>query len=155
VSQALLHVRVHDRPAALERLLGVLRRRGFAVTRVSTSAADNERLELVIRVDRSLTDPDRVRRELLTLQDVAEVQDADGLATAMRELLLVRLRPGLTDTHLAATDRPGVFEMIGSPAEIDAVLEALGSSGAMTGYIRSGEVAPPDEIESQTSESGP
>ncbi len=135
-------VRLRDRPDTLERVSGLLRRRGFALQRLSSSFVGHEVVELVICIDPTKTDPDRVCRELATLHDVIEVACATPLRET-RELLLARLRDHAGKNVPEASD--GILEMIGSPEEIDAVLESLHTQGAVADFVRSGEVAVPKE----------
>lgn len=136
-------VRLRDRPDTLERVSGLLRRRGFALQRLSSSFVSDDVVELVICVDATKTDPDRVCRELMTLHDVIEVACATRLPET-RELLLARLR-GHAGKSVPAASK-GVLEMIGSPEEIDAVLEWLHAQGAVADFVRTGEVTVPKEL---------
>jgi acetolactate synthase small subunit len=143
--------RVHDRPGALERLVGLLRRRAFAVRRLSVGLGDDGALEVLLRVDDANATGDRVRAELLALHDVIDVRDlADPHTPAVtRELLLAWIRP---DAAPAATGSARVvavaggqclLELTGSPDEIDAVIARMGSHGMLSSSVRSGEVAAP------------
>ncbi len=140
MSRQFVVVRALDHPDTLERVSGLLRRRGFAVERLSSSFVGDDVIELVICIDGDKTDPERVRRELLTLHDVTGVE-AGSPSLETREFLLARLR---SDTPKdVSLEREGVFEMIGSPREVDAALERLRSQDAIIGFVRSGEVAVP------------
>ncbi len=139
-------VRLWDRPDTLERVSGLLRRRGFALRRLCSSFVGDDVVEFVICVDATKTDPDRVCRELMTLHDVIEVACATPLRET-RELLLARLRDHAGKSVPAASN--GILEMIGSPEEIDAVLERLHAEGAVADFVRSGEVAVPKGLRTQ------
>jgi acetolactate synthase small subunit len=140
MSQQRVIVRALDRPDTLERVSGLLRRRGFTVERLSSSFVGDNIVELVICLDGAKTDPERVCRELLTLHVVTEIA-SDSPPSESRELLLARLR---TDTASdASSERDSTFEMIGSPQEIDVVLERLRSQDAIIGFVRSGELVMP------------
>ena len=139
-------VRLHDRPDTLERVTGLLRRRGFAIQRLSSSFVGNDVIELVIRVDGERTDPERVCRELQTLRDVTEITTVPSMHET-REFLLARLRPGVGKSIPLA--REGVLEMIGSPDEIDTMLDSLMAQDAISDFVRSGEVAVPTEPHTQ------
>jgi acetolactate synthase regulatory subunit len=76
MTEALIVARLRDRPGALERALGLLRRRAFAVRQLSVDAAGDGIVELVVRVDESRTPRERVRLELLGLADLVEIADA-------------------------------------------------------------------------------
>ena len=143
MTQRRVVIRALDRPDTLERVSGLLRRRGFAVERLSSAQVGDDVLELVICIDGAKTNPERVCRELLTLHGVSEVPSG-SLPPETRELLLARLR---TDTpNDVSLGRAGAFEMIGSPREIDDVLERLRSQDAIIGFVRSGEVAVPRAV---------
>lgn len=131
-------VRVHDRPAALERVVGLLRRRACALRKLSIATVGEGLLELVIRIDTAAADPARVRSELLGLHDVATVS-SEPIAPSVttKELLLARVRSN--------GDAEGsLLEMIGTPEEIDATITRLRAAGSMLSYSRSGEIAIPE-----------
>ena len=135
-----LAVRLRERPDSLERASGLLRRKGFAVQRVSASFVGHGAIELVICIDGSRTDLERVCRELMTLRDVTHIASIPAQSET-REFLLARLRPVMDQTLPVA--RSGVLEMIGSPGEIDEVLHRLHAQDAISDFVRSGEVAVP------------
>ncbi|HUF70301.1 MAG TPA: ACT domain-containing protein [Longimicrobiales bacterium] len=137
MSEAAIHVRIHDRPGALERVSGLLRRRGFAITRFSASQSDGSLIDLVIRIDESKTDRRRVQRELATLYDISGIRVGNSRELDTRELLRARLRREST------TDAPETMEFIGTPAQVDDMLAFLRSNGTLAGYTRSGEIALP------------
>ena len=146
MTEFLLRVRVHDRPAALERVTALLRRRSIAVTRLSASRTGDPLIELAIRIDDAKTELRRVYRELLTLYDVVDVRTEKPDMGNSRELLLIRFQ---TNTAIPVPGRsigPGLSEVIGTPLEIDAVLTSLKDKDVITGYVRSGELVLPDEV---------
>jgi acetolactate synthase small subunit len=138
MSEAALHVRIHDRPGALERVSGLLRRRGFAITRFSASQSQGALIDLVIRIDESKTDRRRVQRELATLYDVSAIRVGDNGEIETRQLLWARLRP-----DSARPSGPDTMEFIGTPVEVDDMLAFLRTSGLLESYTRSGEIALP------------
>jgi acetolactate synthase small subunit len=152
VSHALLLVRVQDRPGALERVLGLIRRRVLAVRRLSVSLGDGG-LEVALRVDETKTPSDRLRAELASLTDVSSVTAEPERRT--RELAVARLRaggavppatparPGETWRVLANGAEGIVVEITGSPEEVDAALARLRADGVLSSAMRSGEVALP------------
>ncbi len=150
MTETLLRVRLHDRPAALERVTALLRRRGFAVTRLSTSQTSDPLIELAIRIDGERTDLQRVYRELMTLYDVADVRASQDDADKTRELLLLRVDENCNAEIPGRSIGPGLSELIGTPREIDAILDDLTRQEAITGYVRSGEIVLPDEADVQT-----
>lgn len=146
-----LLVRLRDRSGALERTIGLVRRRAFAVRRLSVAGADDGVLELVLRVDGREADVDRLRDELLGLVDVLEVDPVAGGAGETRELLIARV-PGEPPELPAAPGRVTrdvsggtVIELAGRPDELDAVVARLRESGVPFRATRSGEVAMPRE----------
>lgn len=141
MSEARLVVRLRKSADALERLIGLLRRRAFTLRRLSLAEAGVDVVEVCLRIDESRTPRDRVRVELEKLVDVLGVQDAtveDG-TSATRELLLARLHP----EHAEATRRGTLVELTGSPEEVDAELARLMADGALKHFVRSGEVRLP------------
>lgn len=146
MSHVLLVVRVVDRPGALERVLGLLRRRVLAVRRLSLAAGDGV-LELALRVDETRTPPERLRAELSSLVDVVDV--VDGVAVPTRELVLAHLksgaRPPAGEAWRVLDHGPGgsVLEITGSPDEVDAAVARLRADGSLVRSARSGEVVVP------------
>lgn len=75
-------VRFHDQPAALERILGLLRRRRATVLDASLSEPDRGTRELVVRLAADVA-LERARLDLESLADVMSVQSIDGEALAV------------------------------------------------------------------------
>jgi acetolactate synthase small subunit len=152
-----LRARLHDRPGALERLIGLLRRRAFAVRRMSVSHA-RDVVEVVLRIDPARTPPERVRAELLNLHDIIAVDGASAPPVPpTREMLLAWVRPGTpraaTNGRVLSSSAAGVLlEITGSPEEIDDVLTRLDELGEAVNVVRSGEVATPSPEPSPTHE---
>jgi acetolactate synthase small subunit len=146
VSHLLLLVRVADRPGALERVLGLIRRRVLAVRRLSLSVGDGV-LELALRVDETRTPSERLRAELASLTDVVDA--AAEPARHTREMAIARLRGGAPAGDawrvLSNGSEGGgaVVEITGTPEEVDAALARLRADGVLSGAMRSGEVALP------------
>jgi acetolactate synthase small subunit len=149
VSDAGLVVRLRKTSDALERVIALVRRRAFALRRLSVAEAGHNVVEVCLRIDESKTPRDRVRVELEKLVDVLDVRDVSGEPATgkTRELLLARLHPeraAVTDSGRALHDEHGtVLELIGSPDEVDAALARLAAAGALQGFVRSGEVLLP------------
>jgi acetolactate synthase small subunit len=150
--EARILVRVHDRPGALERVLGLVRRRAAAVRRSSIATGGDGVLEVLLRVDASRTPADRLCHDLRGLYDVLDVREmADAPDAPTREMLLAWVRPGAArgapaTARVLAVETAGVLlELTGSPDEIDGVLARLGETGAVTA-VRSGEVAAPAPV---------
>jgi len=72
----LAHLR--DRPAALERFLGLVRRRCLAVERLSVNPGPDGLLELRFLLDESRTAPARLAAELEALVDLARLERLAG-----------------------------------------------------------------------------
>ncbi len=72
----LAHLR--DRPAALERFLGLVRRRCLAVERLSVNPGPDGLLELRFQLDESRTAPSRLVAELEALVDLARLERLAG-----------------------------------------------------------------------------
>lgn len=141
MSGSRLIVRARNRPDVLERVSGLLRRRAFAIIRLSMAFAGDDVIQFVVSIDQRKTDPLRVTHELQTLRDVIGIVPEDISGAETREFLLARLKE-----RRGGADEPrggGVFEMIGAPGEIDSVLEQLQAHGMIIDFVRSGELAVP------------
>ena len=144
MSHLLLLVRVADRPGALERVLGLIRRRVLVVHRLSLSVGDGV-LEVALRVDETRTSSDRLRAELASLTDVTDVTAEPARRT--REMAIARLRGGAPAGgawRVLSNGADGaVVEITGAPEDVDAALARLRADGVLSGATRSGEVALP------------
>lgn len=147
---ARIFVRVRDRPGALERVMGLLRRRAFGVRRVSVALGDDDALELMLRLAEPERHAERARQELRELVDVVDARHAgDPHREPTREMLVAWLPDPPPDAALPAgrttTDEAGgtTLEVTGSPEELDAVIARLRESGIRFRFARSGEVAVP------------
>ena len=142
----LLIARIADRPGALERLLGTIRRCALPVERVSFAKRDDDSIEVALR--HRDDDGDRTRRELSRLFDVLELtlvssEDAEGA----RELAVARVsnRAAMPDTDFRVLDQTAsgtVIELTGTPHELDEALTRLKEQGALDGSVRTGELLP-------------
>jgi acetolactate synthase small subunit len=151
MNEGLLLARVSDRPGALERAVGLIRRRAFAVRRLSISLAHDAALELLLRIDETHTSRERVRQELLGLHDVLEVRDLGAAPRLTRELLLAWIKPtaapqapGAARVVAVSAEGGCLLELAGTPAEIDDVLARLREHGTVFASVRSGEMAAPE-----------
>lgn len=151
MSEMPLVARLHDRPGALERAIGLIRRRAHGIHRISVASTRNHHpiIELVLRVDESRTPRERVRRDLLALADLIDVRDLRNDVSSTRELLLAWIRSdaaahaGGSGRIVTVSGTNSLLEVTGSPGEIDAVLARLDDVGALVASVRSGEVAAP------------
>lgn len=143
-----LSVRVHDRPHALERVIGLIRRRALPVRRFSVAESDGETIELLLRLDPGAA-VGRVCAALRELYDVADVAVVAAPAEAMRELALVRVRSDAAELaggygrRIAVDGDEVVLEITGAPDEVERALTGLRDRQLMTGFVRSGEIAVP------------
>jgi acetolactate synthase small subunit len=146
VSLATIRARLHDRPGALERAIALLRRRAFAIRRLSVAHGDRF-IDLVLRIDDVRTPPERVRAELLNLHDVIAVDGIGAQPAPTRELLLAWMRPATatpSNGRVLSRSADGILiEITGSPEELDDVLDQLDTLGGVVEVVRSGEVALP------------
>jgi acetolactate synthase small subunit len=143
----LLQLRVADRPGALERVLGTVRRKALAVHRLSVHTADDGVQEVVLRFDGSRTPAERMMAELAALHDVREVRPLWLGGGPTREMALARLH-GDHDGHeggrvLQRGPNGVVVEVTGEPAEVDRILDDLRARGALAAAVRTGEVVVP------------
>ena len=145
-----LVVQVRDQIGALERVLGVLRRRAIPVEDMSVSWRSRQDLEVLLRLADKETDADRAIAELsplVAVQSVVRVEEPRGRET--RELALARINaPGGTplpaNGRLIGSDDEGeVVELTGTPEEIDDALELLARSGELSSASRTGELLIP------------
>jgi acetolactate synthase-1/3 small subunit len=151
MSEAQILARLRDRPGALERAIGLIRRRAHAIRRLSVASTADGEIEIVLRVDEARTSSERVCRDLLALEDLVEVRDlAGGEPPLTRELLLAWIRPEAAPRatvagRIVAYSAQGcLLEATGTPDEIDALLAQLDEHGMVAASVRSGEVAAPD-----------
>lgn len=150
MSGYVLLVRVENRTASLERILGRLRSRIGGTPRISLGREDDGSLQLLVTIDRDVGSREQLRAELLQLRDVRSVQELAGEAGASRrELALVRLlrRPGDEGPSrgrvVSESDEVRLVELTGTAAEVDRILESWRKAGLLAGAARTGEVLPP------------
>lgn len=149
---------MRDRPGALERVIGLIRRRRVPVQRISITAVGGGVLELVLRLDGEAA-RERLRVELEMLRDIVAVDDLDADSKRFtRELLLAWIRPDLAlrapaAGRVVALAADGcLLEMTGTPEEIEAVAARLRESGVVS-WVRSEVPAPdPDNTEAEDGE---
>jgi acetolactate synthase-1/3 small subunit len=130
------------RTGALDRIVSLLRRRGFPIggmTVERTHQADVGRMTVVVRQPRALA---QVSRHLQRLPDVLEVTTSDDEEAVRREYALARVRctPQQQDEVRALLKKRGarvlrvtpegmVVEAAGSGEELDALFAELASYG--------------------------
>ena len=148
-----LLVRVENRTASLERILGRLRSRVGGTPRISLSQEDDGAFQLLVTIEGGVGSREQLRAELLQLRDVRSVHELAGEADASRrELALVRLlrRPGdgrpSRGRVVSETDEARLVELTGTAAELDRALDAWRTAGVLVAAARSGEILPPAEV---------
>ena len=147
MSQALFLVRLRKTPTALERFIGLLRRRAFVLERLSVAAGGDGTWEICLRFDDTRTALDRAQAEVENLVDVLSLErlPQEG-SQGTREFVLARLRPGGVPPgpewrRVSQAPEGPVVELTGSPVEIEAALATLG--GRVRAVVRSGELVVP------------
>ena len=151
-----LVVTVDRQPAALQRVVGLLRRRNFAVDGLTVAATEDPATQrLTVVVDGRRSCPRRIAANLEKLVDVRRVVDLVEDAGLARELVLLRVRTGaknrgevlqLAQLHGArvAEVSPAslVLELAAAPAEIARLVALLRPFGIVA-MTRSGALALP------------
>jgi len=143
-------IRVEDRSAAVERLLGRLRARLRATPRISLGTEEEGVLQLVVTLDAEVGSRDQLRAELLELRDVRSVHDLPPApAAAGHEMALVRLRPegaapgSGEDGAPHAPDEDRLVVITGTGEEVNRILASLRAAGVLAAVARTGALAPP------------
>jgi acetolactate synthase small subunit len=157
MSQLVLVASLQDVTGALERLLGLLRRRVLPLESLSLYQAENNILEVVLRFGDLDTPEDRVAAEVSSLYDVLSVRRPDQASCdAARELAVVKTHGDLelalpeTVSDVLQRHSPDSMELSGTPHAIDRALAYLQEQGLITGVSRSGEMFPPGPHEIDT-----
>ncbi len=141
MSEATLTVSFTEGPCAVDRIIGLLRRRGFPIAGMTlerTHADGIGRMTVVVDGPETVQ---QISRHLQRLSDVLEVTNADE-GTVQREYALARVRcspqqrlelQGLMDGLGVRTVSEGndylVVEMSGRRDDLNAAFEALGPFG--------------------------
>ena len=149
MTQLVVVARLRDLSGALERLLGLLRRRALPVDGLSVYRSQDDILEVAVRFGELSTPWDRVEAELNELVDLISVRrlDTDACGEA-REFALARTdgEVGPWPEALVGIVRhqaDDAIELTGSPAQIDRALDFMAGQGVLVGSARSGEIFPP------------
>lgn len=158
---AVLLLRFHERPGALERVLGAVRRKVLSVRRLSLHEPTGGTREMLLRFDATRTSAERMVAELGGLYDVLEVRPLDDdREPQTREMALVHLwrLDGTAPEEAGRVVRDGpdgvVVELTGTPAELDGILERLRAAGVLVAAVRTGELLVP-ELEGRAAGSSP
>jgi acetolactate synthase-1/3 small subunit len=147
-------VAVEDRPGVLNRVVSLVRRRGFNIDSLTvgrTERPDVSRITLTMRADGDTAR--RVQASLYKLVDVLTVDDVTASPAVVHELALVKVRASNEQRlhvlracetyHARAVDlSPAtlVVEIAGPQERVDALLETLRPFGILE-LVRSGAVA--------------
>lgn len=147
----LLLVRITDRSGALERVLGLIRRKRLPVRQISPLPASDGVQEVLLRYDPGAASLERLSAELHGLADVRASEpmpEAEGPTTRQLALAQVAARKDgpLADVGrvLARSSAGVIVELTGTPPEIDAALDRLREAGILTRATRTGEVPVPE-----------
>ena len=150
----MLSVLVEDHPGVLTRVGGMIMRRGFNIQGLSVGPSDRAgRSRMTLSVHAGHAEADQVAKQLDKLIEVIEISDLTDEEVVEHELMLARVdvapeaREGLLATVAARGGRlvggggtSLVFEVTGSPAQLESVLEVL-RPHRLRDLARSGPVA--------------
>lgn len=155
---------LEDRPGALDRVASLFRRRAFNIASLAVGGSELpgvSRITAVVETDDA--GAQRVRAHLHKLIDVLRVEDISDRPSIIRDLALIRVAANLTTrscmVQLAhvfnarivdVAPESVVFEMSGSEAKIDSLLQVLHSYGVIE-IARAGRIA----MERRSSTEGP
>lgn len=145
-----LVARLWDRSSALERLLGLLRRRALQVRTLSVYRADERTLEVVVAFDSLQTSHDRIEAELRELEDLEQIsrfghdEQDEG-----REMALGRTSGPVGDwpeacLHMVLRETDTRVELVGSPVQVDRARAFLTARGVLEASTRSGVMLAPE-----------
>lgn len=152
-------IRVEDRSAAVERVLGRLRALLRGTPRVSLGEEEEGVLQLVVTLEAEAASREQLRSELLELRDVRSVDEfPPGPAACGHEMALIRLRPDPRAAEAGGDETPGepggerrpdardddrLVVLTGMGGEVDRILASLRESGLLAAAARTGALAPP------------
>jgi acetolactate synthase-1/3 small subunit len=145
---------VEDRPGVLNRVVSLIRRRGYNIDSLAVGATESpavSRITLVVRADEDTAR--RVRASLLKLVDVLRVDDVTGAPSVIHELALIKVyapaeqrnevlriseafRARIVDLSPATV----VLEVTGGQDRIEGLLEVLKPFGVAE-VVRTGAIA--------------
>jgi acetolactate synthase I/III small subunit len=145
---------VEDRPGVLNRVVSLVRRRGYNIESLAVGATESRavsRITLVVRADEDTAR--RVRASLLKLVDVLHVDDVTSAPSVIHELALVKVfaraeqrnevlriceafRARIVDLFPATV----VLEITGAQDRIEGLVEVLRPFG-VSEVVRTGAIA--------------
>ena len=139
---------VEDSPGVLNRVSGLVRRRGFNISALSVAPSETPGFSrMTLTVDAGHAEVDQVEKQLDRLIEVVEVQDLTGSERIHRELLIGRVN----DSAIAPLQTIGarvlhangngiVFEFIGDEDAAERLVAEMKGHG-LRELTRSGPVA--------------
>src|SRR3954466_7347939 len=145
---------VEDRPGVLNRVVSLIRRRGYNIESLAGGATESPAVSRIARVARAAeATPRRVRASLLKLVDVLRVDDVSSAPSVIHELALVKVfapdhqrnevlriceafRARIVDLSPATV----VLEITGGQDRIEGLLEVLRPFGVAE-VVRTGAIA--------------
>ncbi len=148
-----ISVLVKDQPGVMQRVSGLLRRRGFNIDSIAEGPSEREglaRMTLTVRGDEKTVE--QVVKQLNKLVDVIKVSELDPDRTVERELALVKIRTterarAAELARAAGADVVSVgretitVELAGEPRDVDSLIGLMEEIGEVVEVARTGIVA--------------
>ncbi len=148
-----ISVLVKDQPGVMQRVSGLLRRRGFNIDSIAEGPSEREglaRMTLTVRGDERTVE--QVVKQLNKLVDVIKVSELDPDRTVERELALVKIRTNERAraaelARAAGADVVNVgretitVELAGEPRDVDSLIGLMEEIGEVVEVARTGIVA--------------
>lgn len=139
---------VEDNPGVLNRVSGLVRRRGFNISALSVAPSERPGFSrMTLAVDAGHAEVDQVEKQLDRLIEVVEVTDLTGSERIHRELLVGRVddsaAPALAAAGAGVLHQNGhgiVFEFTGEEDAAERLIEEMKGHG-LRELTRSGPVA--------------
>jgi acetolactate synthase-1/3 small subunit len=146
---------LEDRPGALNRVVSLVRRRGFNISSLAVGTTEQpgvSRLTLVVQADQDTAR--RLEASLYKLVDVLEVQDLTGAPALAREFAIVKVQARASQKrsevlrlgdalHARVVDlgpRTVTLEFAGAPEKVDGLVEMMRPFG-IAEMVRTGPLA--------------
>lgn len=126
--KTILELRVYDRPGVLDRIVSLIRRRGFNIVSLTAGDVGESTTQITILLQGRGPGIDTLGEYLAEMDAVRtwrQLSDDDGL---LREMLLYRVSEADTQAQGRVLEARGGFrwcEVTGTPQEIDALAAAL------------------------------
>ena len=146
--ERVLSLLVEDHPGVLNRVSGLVRRRGFNISALSVAPSEQPGFSrMTLTVDAGHAEVDQVEKQLDRLIEVVEVTDLTGSERIHRELLVGRVDATAdaalaeAGAHVLHSNGNGlVFEFTGDDTSAESLIEQLKAHG-LRELTRSGPVA--------------